>query len=414
MTSEKFNQTVNLLTSSSKFCIKLGIERIKAVLEILGNPQKNLKIIHIAGTNGKGSVCTVLAEILKNSGFKTGLYTSPHLYSYTERFKINNIPVTEDKLSEYVSFAENISQKNGIELTEFEILTVAAFLWFRDEKTDFAVLETGLGGRFDATNVIDNPVLSVITSISEDHKDRLGDTVEKIAFEKAGIIKKSPVVISDKNRGYQVVKNTAEEQNSKLLTAGEDVSVSFENGINYVIFGGKKYEYGIWGLKQAENIKLIAETVRYLESIGVKIPEHAFVSALKNVFIPARMQYIKEKNILLDGAHNADAAKGLKENIGFYFPNVRKGWVYGSLSTKEYGKNVNILFDEGDEVLLYKFDHKLSVSPSEILAKINNSQKLKFIKSEKSANMLNNFSPDRLIIFAGSFYMLGQMPYLSE
>ena len=112
MTSEKFNQTVNLLTSSSKFCIKLGLERIKAVLDILGNPQKNLKIIHIAGTNGKGSVCTVLAEILKNSGFKTGLYTSPHLYSYTERFKINNIPISEDKLSEYVSFAENISQKN--------------------------------------------------------------------------------------------------------------------------------------------------------------------------------------------------------------------------------------------------------------------------------------------------------------
>ena len=414
MTSEKYNETVNLLTSSSKFCIKLGLDRIKAVLGILGNPQNDLKIIHVAGTNGKGSVCSVLAEILKCSGFKTGLYTSPHLYSYTERFKANNIPITEDKLAEYVSFTEKISQENDIELTEFEILTVAAFLWFRDEKTDFVVLETGLGGRFDATNVIDNPVLSVITSISIDHKDRLGDTIDKIAFEKAGIIKKSPVVISDKNKGLQVIQNTAREKKSKLLTASENVSVYFENGINYVVFGGKKYEYNIWGIKQSENIKLVVEAVNYFKSIGVKISEKDFALALKNVFIPARMQYIREKNILLDGAHNVDAAKGLKENINFYFPNVKKGWVYGSLSTKEYDKNVNILFDEGDEVLLYQFNHSLSVPSDEILKKIINPEKIIFKKYNKSANILNNFSPDRLIIFAGSFYMLGQMPYLSQ
>lgn len=409
MTSDKYNNAVNLLTSSSKFCIKLGLDRIKAVLRILNNPQNELNIIHVAGTNGKGSVCTVLAEILKCAGYKTGLYTSPHLYSYTERFKINNIPISEEKFSEYISFVETSAAKNNIELTEFEILTVVAFLWFKDEKTDFVILETGLGGRYDATNVVDNPVLSVITSISIDHKDRLGKTIEKIAFEKAGIIKKSPVVISDKNKGLSVISEVSKENNADLLLAAENVSVSFENEINYISFGNKKYEYNIWGLKQTENIKLIIKTVNYLKKAEVKISEDTFASALKNVFIPARMQYIKEKNLLLDGAHNVDAIKGLKENLDFYFPNIQKAWIYGTLSTKEYDKNVNILFDEGDEVLLYHFNHPLSVSEDEIYKKILHPEKIIFKKLSESANILNFFSPNRLIIVTGSFYMIGQM-----
>jgi len=412
MISEKYQQTVNLLTSSSKFVINLGLDRLTMLLNILNNPQNDLNVIHVAGTNGKGSVCTVLSEILKQSGYKTGLYTSPHLYSYTERFKINGQNISEEKLFDYVSFVEKTAEKNNIEITEFEILTAVAFLWFRDEKTDFVILETGLGGRLDATNVVKKPVLSVITSISVDHKDRLGDTVEKIAFEKAGIIKKSPVVISDNNKGADVVKIVAKEKNTKLLEASQKVSILFENNINYAVIGDKKYEYGILGLKQAENIKLVTESVNYLKNQGFKISDEAFENGLKYSFIPARMQYIKEKNVILDGAHNVDAIKGLKENLNFYFPNIPRGWVFGSISTKEYDKNVNLLFENGDEVALVGFDHPLSVSPEDIYKKITHPNKLIFKKLSKTANILKNFSPDRLIIFTGSFYMIGQMPCL--
>ena len=410
MISQKYKETADLLTSSSKFIIKPGLERITLLLNILNNPQNDLNVSHVAGTNGKGSVCTVIAEILTQSGYKTGLYTSPHLYSYTERFKINGQNISDEKFYEYVFLAEQTAKEHNIDITEFEILTAAAFLWFKDEKTDFVILETGLGGRFDATNVVENPILSVITSISTDHKDRLGDTIEKIAFEKAGIIKKSPVVISDKNNGLSVVKNTVKEKKSQLIEASEKVSVSYENDINYVVFNDKKYEYGILGLKQCENIKLVTETVKYLKNQGAKISDETFAKGLKNAFIPARMQYIKDKNIILDGAHNVDAIIGLKENLDFYFPNALRGWVYGSISTKEYDKIVNLLFQDGDEVALADFNHPLAVSSEVIRNKIAHPNKLIFRKLSKSANILKNFSPDRLIIFTGSFYMIGQMP----
>ena len=414
MTSEKNMLLTELLTSPSKFTIKLGLERILLLLDKLNNPQNDLNVIHVAGTNGKGSVCTVISEILKQSGYKTGLYTSPHLHSYTERFKINGADISEEKLYDYVLYAEKTAIENDIGVTEFELLTAAAFLWFRDEKTDFAVLETGLGGRFDATNVVEKPVLSVITSISVDHKDRLGDTVEKIAFEKAGIIKKAPVVISDKNQGLSIIKKVAAKKKSEVLKASKCVSVSFENNINYVSFDDKKYEYGILGLKQSENIKLITEAVDNLRKQGIEIPEDAFSKGLKNAFIPARMQYIKDKNVLLDGAHNVEAIKGLKENLDFYFPEIPRGWVFGSISTKEYDKNVNILFEKGDEVLLTSFDHPFAVPPEDIYKKITHTDGLIFKNLSKSANILKIFSPDRLIIFTGSFYMIGQMPYFPQ
>ena len=413
MTFEKYQQIVNMLTSSSKFVIKLGLERISLLLKILNNPQNDLNIIHVAGTNGKGSSCTLLAEILKNAGYKTGLYTSPHLYSYTERFKINGNNISEEKLFEYLSLVEKTACKNNIDITEFEMLTAAAFLWFKEEKTDFVILETGLGGRFDATNVVEKPVLSVITSVSIDHKDRLGNTIEQIAFEKAGIIKKSPVVVSGENKGFCVIEKIAGERKSKLLKADKKVLISFENNINYAVFDDRKYEYGILGLKQTENIKLIIEIVNYLRSQGVTISDKAFEEGLKRVFIPARMQYIKEKNVILDGAHNIDAIKGLKENLDFYFPNIPRGWVFGSISTKEYDKNVNLLFEEGDEVLLHKFDYPLAVSPDDIYKQIIHPEKLVFKKLSKSANILKIFSPNRLIIVTGSFYMIGQMQGLS-
>ena len=185
-----YEQAKELLTSQGKFHIKLGLERVQAVLKLLKNPQDKVKIIHVAGTNGKGSVCSIVANILKCAGYKVGLYTSPHLVEYTERIRINNEEIPQNIFADYIEKICNLADEHEIHLTEFEILTVMAYKYFADNKVKIAVIETGLGGRFDATNVTKKTFISVITSISLDHTDRLGDTVEKIAFEKEGIIKR--------------------------------------------------------------------------------------------------------------------------------------------------------------------------------------------------------------------------------
>lgn len=184
-----YYDAVNLLTSVGKFHVSLGLERISKILDLLGNPQDKLDCIHVAGTNGKGSVCAILASILNCAGKKVGLYTSPHIFKYNERIQISGKCITDEDFAKYVFELSNLADKNNIDLTEFEILTAVMFKYFADNCVDVVVLETGLGGRFDATNVIKKNLCSVITHIDYDHTERLGNTLDKIAYEKAGIIK---------------------------------------------------------------------------------------------------------------------------------------------------------------------------------------------------------------------------------
>src|SRR5574344_261601 len=215
---DKYEKAIELLTSQGKFYIDLGLERVQKFLNLIGNPEKKLKFIHVAGTNGKGSVCATLSSVLTESGYKTGLFTSPHIFDYTERFKIDNKNISKELFAKQVFEICELAEKNNIHLTEFEILTVVGLTIFAEKNVDIVVLETGLGGRFDATNVIEKNLCSVIVHIDFDHTERLGDTIEKIAFEKAGIIKKGcPVVINGNNLGFEVIKKKAEEENSKLI-----------------------------------------------------------------------------------------------------------------------------------------------------------------------------------------------------
>ena len=212
---KNYDNAVKLLTSQGKFYINLGLERISQVLHLLGNPQDKLKCIHVAGTNGKGSVCAIISTILTDAGIKTGLYTSPHIFNYTERIKINGIDISKEDFANYVFNICDVADKNNIHLTEFEILTAVMFKYFADNNVEVVVLETGLGGRFDATNVIKSNLCSIITHIDLDHTERLGNTKSKIAFEKAGIIKpNSPVFTSE---GYEEIKDKADEVNSLFV-----------------------------------------------------------------------------------------------------------------------------------------------------------------------------------------------------
>ena len=372
---ENYKTALGLLTSAQKFKIKLGLERINALLGILGNPHKNLKCIHVAGTNGKGSVCAILASVLKEAGYKTGLYTSPHLVSYTERIKINNKPIEEEKFAKIVFEILKIAEKNAIDPTEFEILTAAMFKYFSDENAEVCVIETGLGGRFDATNVIETPLCSVITSISKDHTERLGDTIEKIAFEKAGIIKTgSKVVCLKENAGFEVIKNAAEQKNAKIFIPAEKALIKYENGTNFAKINGKTYEFSLLGRFQEENLTLAIEA---LNQIGLKIPEEALKSGLKNVFHPCRIQFFKEKNLI----------------------------IFGALRNKDFAKIAQTLFKQEDEVYFYEFSHKNHADFEEIAAV--SPVCIKKIPPDGLKSLIDR--PKTLKIIAGSIYMAGEI-----
>lgn len=393
-----------MLQSQGKFYINLGLERILAVLNLFGNPQNSLKIIHVAGTNGKGSVCSTIANILTHNGYKTGLYTSPHLVEYTERIKINNEQISKDDFTNYIENVCTIADVNNIDLTEFEILTAAAYKYFYDNKVDFAIMETGLGGRYDATNICKQPVVSVITSISLDHTDRLGDTTDKIAYEKAGIIKEnSKVVVNSDNIGLKVIEQIAKEKNAKLIIAKDNITTTFENGINYVVYNEKKYEFPLLGLYQRQNLSLIFKTI---EELPCKISEEGLREGLKTVKWNARLQYIKDKNLIIDGAHNPAAAAELKKSLDYYFKNQKRIFIYSTINTKDYVGIAKVLFNPEDEIYYLNFNYKTAVPFEEYKKKVNFLSNIKQINKENIPSVLEK---NGLKILTGSFYMIGEI-----
>ena len=378
-----YTEASELLTSQGKFHINLGLERISNILELLNNPQDSLKCIHVAGTNGKGSVCAIIASILKSAGMKVGLYTSPHIFKYTERIKINGKDISDEVFVKYVFDICELADKNNIYLTEFEILTAVMFKYFCDEQVDVVVLETGLGGRYDATNVIKSNLCSVITHIDLDHTDRLGETKDKIAFEKAGIIKPNcPVVTCE---GYEAIKDKADENNSLLVMVQpfEDTS-----------------ELALKGTYQQENLSLALAAVRLMfPNIGQEVIN----TGLRNVEHPCRFQFIKDKMLLIDGAHNPNGAMALRESLDWYFPDKKRRFVFGCLNTKDYPKMIKILFSKGDEIYFNHFSNPNSVSFEELQAVCEFPAK-RFVSLDEF-----DVKSDTLTIICGSFYMINDI-----
>lgn len=377
-----YKQAVELLTSQGKFYINLGLERISALLELLGNPQDNLKFIHVAGTNGKGSVCSIIASVLQEAGKSVGLYTSPHIFNYTERIKINGVEISKEDFARLVFEVCSLADNNNIHLTEFEILTAVMFKYFADKNVDVVVLETGLGGRYDATNVIKNNLCAVITHIDLDHTERLGDTKDKIAFEKAGIIKPNcPIVTCE---GYEALKDRADECNSLFLMVAP-----FENTDNL----------SLKGTFQQENLSLALATVRLVFS---DIPESVIQEGLKKVNHPCRFQSIGE-NLIVDGSHNPNGAMALRESLDFYYPDKKRRFVFGCLRNKDYKKMMEFLFDKNDEIYFNHFSHQNSASFDELqqACSFEAKQFTSLSDLEKSENTLT--------IVCGSFYMLNEV-----
>lgn len=375
-----YQKAIELLTSKGRFYIELGLDRIKQVLGLYGNPQNDLQYIHVAGTNGKGSVCAILDSILRQKYSKVGLYTSPHIFKYTERIKLNGVNISEEKFADYVFDICELADKNNIHLTEFEILTIMMFLYFKEQKAEIVVLETGLGGRFDATNVIEKNICSVITHIDYDHTERLGKTKDEIAYEKAGIIKPECPVVSA--NGLEVLKDRADELNSLFILISPYTNSEYKEASS------------LKGFHQEENLAL---AITVIKTFFNDITEQQIIKGLKEIVHPFRFEYFPKHNLIVDSSHNPNGIEALRLNLDMMYPNQKRRFVFGCLKNKDYEKMINILFREDDEIYFYEFNYPNA-------AKYDDLKSACPYNSKKFDGKL--IFDDKLTIVCGSFYML--------
>lgn len=331
----------------------LGLTSIRSLMAELSDIQKTLPIIHIAGTNGKGSVGAMLAAVLMESGYHVGRYTSPAVFTYEEIFTVDGIMITHEEFAELVTTVsaacERMVSRGEAHPTSFEVETAAAFLYFAEKKCDFVLLETGMGGITDATNLIRKPICSVLTSISMDHMAFLGDTLTKIASAKAGIIKEGCPVVSSwqSEEALRVIEKEADRRNAKLIVADEscikDVSYD-ENGLTFSYDGLGRAELRMTGAYQIANAACAIETLLLLKGKGYYVTEDTIRTGLKNACWQGRFETIHKKPLcIIDGAHNEEAALRLRETIENCFTNRRITYIIGVLADKEHEKMLRIM-----------------------------------------------------------------------
>lgn len=338
--------------SLMRFGSRLGLERIGELLEKMGNPQNKLKFVHVAGTDGKGSTCNMIASILTEAGYKTGLYTSPYVVDFSERMQIDGASISGEELAGLVERYKPLVDEmegRGLSVTEFELITALAFAWFAERGCDIVVLEVGLGGRFDATNVIDTPLVSVVTSISMDHTDVLGDTIEKIAFEKCGIIKEGGVTVTNSNQdadALAVIMQQAALKNNRLHVA----NVRALNVLRHGFFGieaefdGMRLHIPLCGLHQVENAANALEAVRVLKEKGFEITGEHIVKGLEKVRLYARVEVLcREPLVILDGGHNKKEVGALARVLDEYAEGRNVFAVVGMLADKDYHSALEML-----------------------------------------------------------------------
>jgi len=386
--------------------IKLGLDRIQGLLGKIGNPEKELKCIHVAGTNGKGSVCAMIFCILKEAGYKVGLYTSPHLKRFNERIRINNKEITDKEIVEYFLKVKPYITKQSF----FEITTAMAFLYFNDRKVDFAVLEVGLGGRLDATNVA-VPLVSVITNIGIEHTDLLGSTIEKITFEKAGIIKNNvPVVAGAKGKALEVIREAAKQRNAPLFLVKK--------------FGNVKFNY-LNGDFQQQNKDIALTTINILKkSYQIKINEKQITSGIKKTKWQGRLEFIS-KNVLVDCAHNPSGFEVLANELKI-IKNKRKIknfiFVVGIQKDKDIPimlKTINPLISA---IIFTKSKNEKAAKPKELLKIFNQMNKNRKIQTKIIENPEKALAYAKKIIgkgdlavVSGSIYLVGEVvPQIGE
>lgn len=423
--SMNYSQALEKIYALSRFGINLGLKRICALLEEMGNPQNELQYIHVAGTNGKGSVSTMLSNILIQSGYKTGLFISPYVLCFRERMQISGEMISEDDFAECASFvfhcAQNVSETVE-DLTQFEIETAIAFEWYKRKRCDFVCLEVGLGGRFDSTNIIPPPVLQIITSISMDHTAILGETVEKIAFEKAGIIKGGTTILYPLQceKVLKVIERQCEEKGSILVQPDlTQLHITNDHWLETeFIYDGVKWKKSLPGKFQIYNCITVITAAQQLRKQGIKISDGDIQYALEHTCFPARMEILsKEPLIILDGSHNPDGAKALEETL----KELSVGSItimMGILQDKDYEEILQTVGKYADEFIAVTPNNPRALNCKDLQKKAE--KVCKHVRSYESLHtavheVLDELSKDVGLIICGSLYLASEIrPILLE
>jgi len=419
------SKSFEYLNQAQLFGIRLGLENITALLDSFDRPQVAFPVLHVAGTNGKGSVCAMLERVLREHGLKTGLYTSPHLVEVRERIKVNGQMMTPEELSiwlkEIKKHEEKLKKRGQIagQLTYFEILTASAFLHFREKKVDLAVLEVGMGGRYDATNVV-NPVVSVITSISYDHQQYLGDTIEKIAGEKAGIIKPGqPCVSGARNKeAARVIRKKCQELSAPLVEVfGRGRKLWLEKDSWPMTFvyqtGSQTYRFtpSLPGFHQGENAAIAVSTLEVLKKQGWKIEKKKILKGLNQTEWPGRLEIISRRPlIILDGCHNEDGARAISDYLKKTV-NQPVILVFAVMKDKEVEKIASRLFPLTARIILTRPPVDRAARPEEMARKLPESSGKYFLEEDVSQalRLALALSEGQVpILVAGSLYLVGE------
>lgn len=421
----------------NRFGSRLGLERMTVLLDKLGNPHDGLDVIHVAGTNGKGSVCKYLEEGLTACGYKVGLYTSPFIEKFNERIRLGGEDISDEDLQ---SFTERVLKASdemvaeGLDSpTEFEVVTAIAFLYFKEKGADITVLEVGLGGSGDSTNVVKKPMACAITSISFDHMDRLGDTLAEIAENKAGIIKEGVPVVSNvpEREAAQVIARTAYEKNSKLYDVSKNKFMIFDETpfsqkVSMEVLGTdySDIEISMTGKHQGENLKTALTMIEILRrERKIRVERSKLYEGLKKAVQPGRFEVLvggadddvhlsTGAMVIIDGAHNEAGARALQETVKKYFDGQRILLVTGMLADKQIDDILKYFSQITDKMIITEPDNprKLSVDElGEVLDKMG-IEPIKAKTAEESVELAESMQDKYdLILFAGSLYLIGDV-----
>ena len=421
----KYEEAMKYITEVGNFGSNYGLERTYKLLEHLGNPERDLKLIHIAGTNGKGSTTSMITEILMGEGYKVGMYTSPFIEEFEERIQINRNNIPKESLAilmdEIKVAVDKVIEAGYNHPTEFEIITVLMLLYFKNENIDFGVIEVGLGGTLDSTNVI-KPIIQVITSISFDHTNLLGNTLEKIAREKAGIIKKGipTVIYPQQEEVLKVIKNKCFEMDSELYIANNE-NLKFENIVNldkpYQLL---KYNNEIdillplLGEHQIINLSVAMQAIEVLNNKNIiDISIANIVKSIKNVSWKGRLEVLSNNPyVVIDGAHNIQGIKTLSRNIKKYFKYENLYLILGILADKDVEEMIKIITPMAKKVYSVtpnSIRGELAESLKDEVSKFNKNCKAFYKYEEAYLEALNDASEKDLILASGSLYMIGDM-----
>ncbi len=374
-----------------------GLERTRELLARLGNPQNGLKFIHVAGTNGKGSTCAMIESVLRAEGYKTGFYPSPYIQDFRERIQIRGEMIPKEELARLTEAAAEAADSMQEHPTQFELITAIGMLYFYEQKCDIVILEVGMGGIYDSTNIIGAPEAAVICNIGLDHTEFLGDTLEEIAWNKCGIIKRGSSAVSYDNvpEVMKVIEDTCRREGCRLYRASEEVP---------------SYEIPLIGKHQKDNERTVLAAVRALRDRGWRISETAVTEGLKSVVWPARFEILnREPLFILDGGHNPQCAKALVGTMEECIPGQKVLFIMGMLKDKAYKEVIDIILPYADEFITLTPDSSRALTAAELAeAIIAAGGKARPAESAKEA-VEEALQTGRTTVAFGSLYMAGDI-----